>query len=252
MARLISLLWQYFFPSKDPTIIRFQEAIAAITTYMPHNLALYRLALRHSSIKDSLDSNERLEFLGDAVLSLVVATYLFKKYPRQEEGFLTEIRSRVVNRNSINELAKKVGLDTLLIYDTHSVKGDHMKSIYGNALEAFIGALYMDHGYQACVKFIVDKLLKVHIDLDTLIITDDNYKSKLVAWAQKNRKRIHFQLVSEKLIKNQREFLVQVSLDGEVKGEGTGKTKKQAEQMAAEQTLQKLSMVTWPVHVMRE
>lgn len=245
MGRLINLLRRYCFPSKDKKLKHFQGAIYAITTFRPNNLALYKLALQHSSIvaKNQTNSNERLEFLGDAVLSLVIAEHLFKKYPLQEEGFLTEIRSRIVNRESLSELAKKIGIDELLSYDTRSVNHQNLKFVYGNALEAFIGAVYLDQGYPACARFIVDRLLQIHVDLETLVLTDNNYKSKIIAWAQKNRKNIQFELVSEKRIKGTREFLVQVRLEGEVIGEGSGKTKKQAEQMAAQEGLKKIHKV---------
>eukprot|EP01132_Coremiostelium_polycephalum_P000196 gene196-260_t len=162
--------------SKDLKTRQLKEDVYAITTLHPNNLSLYRLALQHSSAKIEQNSNERLEFLGDAVLSLVVAEYLFKKYPLQEEGFLTEIRSRIVNRASLGELAKKIGMDELLRYDTRSVNQHNTRFVYGNALEAFIGAVYLDQGYMLCAKFIVESLLKIHIDLEAIVVTDHNYK----------------------------------------------------------------------------
>lgn len=240
MDRLINFLRQYFFPYDDTRTKQFKNAIYAITTLHPHNISLYRLALQHSSAKIEENSNERLEFLGDAVLSLVVAEYLFKKYPLQEEGFLTEIRSRIVNRASLGELAKRIGMDELLNYDSRSVNHHNIKFVYGNALEAFIGAVYLDQGYALCAQFIIDRLLKIHVDIETLVLTDNNYKSKIIAWAQKNRKHIQFVLITEKRIKGTREFVVQLLLEGEVYGEGVGKTKKQAEQMAAQESLKKI------------
>lgn len=243
MGRLINLLCQYCFSPKDARGKQFRNDIYAITTFRPNNIALYKLALQHSSVvsKNQSHSNERLEFLGDAVLSLVIAEHLFKKYPLQEEGFLTEIRSRIVNRESLSELAKKIGIDELLTYDPRSINQQNLKFVYGNALEAFIGAVYLDQGYQACARFIVDRLLQIHVDLEILVLTDNNYKSKIIAWAQKNRKNIQFELISEKRNRDSREFVVQVLLEGEVSGEGCGKTKKQAEQMAAQEGLKKLN-----------
>jgi ribonuclease-3 len=248
MDKLIHLLRQYLWGHQDVKSKQFQDAIYAITTFRPNNLSLYKLALQHSSVKEQEHSNERLEFLGDAVLSLVVAEYLFKKYPLQEEGFLTEIRARIVNRASLSELASKIGIDLLLMYDARSVRQDTVKFVYGNALEAFIGAVYLDHGYKACAQFIIDRLLQVHVDLDTLVLTDHNYKSKVIAWAQKNRKNLQFVLVSEKRVKSGREFVVQLLLEGDVCGEGLGKTKKQAEQMAAQEALQKVITPTLLPH----
>ncbi len=226
--------------SESPENKTFKKNIYSITRAQPNNLSLYRLALQHSSVKEEANSNERLEFLGDAVLSLIIAEYLFKKYPLQEEGFLTEIRSRIVNRASLGELAQKVGIDELLAYDARSLHKENLKFIYGNALEAFIGAVYLDQGYEKCRKFVIDRLLYIYIDLKELVQTDKNYKSKIIAWAQKNKKSIAFELVSEKRVKGNKEFIIQLLIEGQVIGQGYGRTKKQAEQMAAQASLGKL------------
>jgi len=241
MGKLVDFFLKYFLATKSPEDEQFKSAIYAVTRLQPTNLALYRLALQHSSAREEVtSSNERLEFLGDAVLSLVVAEHLYKKYPLQEEGFLTTIRARIVNRVALSELAQKIGIDKLLHYDTKSINKSQLKFVYGNALEAFIGAIYLDQGYEQCHKFIIDRLLRVHIDLKELVRVDTNYKSKLVAWAQKNRKTAQFELVSEQRDKNNREFIAQVLIEGEVAGKGSGKTKKQAEQMAAQDALTRL------------
>jgi ribonuclease-3 len=240
MGRLINFFRKYFFVPESPDSKEFKKTIYSITRIQPTNISLYKLALQHSSLKEAEHSNERLEFLGDAVLSLIVAEYLFKKYPLQEEGFLTEIRSRIVNRTSLGELAQKIGIDALLAYDSRSMNKSNLKVIYGNALEAFIGAVYLDQGYEKCRKFIVDRLLGIYIDLKVLVQNDQNYKSKIIAWAQKNRKTIVFELASEKRIKNNKEFVVQLLVEGQVTGQGNGTTKKQAEQMAAQAALAKI------------
>ena len=242
MDKLISWLRNHLFSPKDPTLKKLRYSIRNITNLRPINLELYKLALQHSSVKNSLHSNERLEFLGDAVLSLTIGAFLFKKYPHREEGFLTEIRSRIVNRNSLTELAKKIGIDSLLTYNTRSINHNHTKFIYGNALEALIGAIYIDLGYKACNTFIVNKLLQIYINLDTLLLVDDNHKSKIISWAQKNKKKITFKVTNEKNIAGEKEFIIQLLLDGEVFGEGSGKAKKQAEQWAAQKTLERLSI----------
>ena len=229
------------FPARSPEAQQLKKAIYAITRLKPGNLALYKLALQHSSVKDATASNERLEFLGDAVLSLIIGEYLFKKYPLKEEGFLTEIRARIVNRASLGSLAKKVGIDTLLHYNKSATHKDGFKFVYGNALEALIGAVYLDKGYKPCRRFVLDRLLHLHIDLEALIQNDTNYKSQLVTWANRNRKRVHFKIIAEKRVKGFREFTAQVTLEEQVVGQGQGSNKKQAEQQAAQAALEALN-----------
>jgi ribonuclease III len=222
---------------------KLKSDIYAITRLKPGNLALYKLALQHSSVKAEEHSNERLEFLGDAVLSLVIGEYLFKKYPLKEEGFLTEIRSRIVNRTSLGSLAKKVGIDTLLHYNAGAMQKEGFKFIYGNALEALIGAVYLDKGYKRCRGFILDRLLHLYIDLEKLIQTDTNYKSQLVTWASRNRSNIQFEIIAEKRAKRFREFTAQVVIEGQAVGQGQGSNKKQAEQQAAQVALATMGQV---------
>jgi ribonuclease-3 len=240
MGRLINFFRKYFFVTKSPDSKEFKKAIYNITRLQPGNISLYKLALQHSSVKEADHSNERLEFLGDAVLSLIVAEYLFKKYPLQEEGFLTEMRSRIVNRTSLGELAQKIGIDALLAYDSRSMNRNNLRFIYGNALEAFIGAIYLDQGYEKCHQFVIGRLVGIYIDLKVLVETDQNYKSKIIAWAQKSRKSLVFEVVSEKRIKNNKEFVIRLLVEGHVTGQGNGRTKKQAEQMAAQAALAKI------------
>ncbi len=231
-------------PSEDQQL---KDAIYAITKLKPSNLALYKLALQHSSIKTGTyinkQSNERLEFLGDAVLSLVIGEFLFKKYPLKEEGFLTEIRARIVNRASLGSIAKKIGLDTLLCCQGSTLQKERFKFVYGNALEALIGAVYLDKGYPCCCYFILGRLLDIHIDLPALIQTDTNYKSQLVTWASRNRKHIQFETVSEQRTGRARTFIAQVLVAGQVAGQGKGSSKKEAEQGAAQAALAALVQV---------
>lgn len=212
---------------------QLRNAIYAITQLKPSNLTLYQQALRHSSVQNDVHSNERLEFLGDAVLSLIIGEYLFKKYPLKEEGFLTEIRARIENRESLGILAKKIGIDALLNYDKHATRRGGFKYIYGNALEALIGAVYLDQGYRRCNRFVIERLLKLHIDLEELIQNDTNYKSQLVTWASKNRQQLLFEIIDEKRIGHYKEFTAHVVIEGQVAGQGQGGSKKQAEQEAA-------------------
>lgn len=218
-------------------------AIQTIAGFTPSNLAIYRLATIHSSkakdIAGFRESNERLEYLGDAILGAAVADYLFKKYPYKDEGFLTEIRSRIVNRESLNNLARKIGIGTIVQYDHRNTQ--LQKVILGNTLEALVGAVYLDKGYLRCKKFVIDKLIKPNFDLEVVVSSDTNHKSKVIEWAQRNSKEIKFE-ITEKRQGRQREFSAQVILDGQPQGLGFGLTKKKAEQDAAEKTCVMLSI----------
>ncbi|MEF2228658.1 MAG: ribonuclease III [Candidatus Cardinium sp.] len=237
MGRFLSLL-QYFFTKRDSGTQQLVSFVRAVTGMAPLNLALYRVALQHNSIEEGPTSNERLEFLGDAILSAMVADYLFKRYPLKEEGFLTDIRSRLVNRDSLNGLARKIHLDKLLHYDTNLVKRSGHKFIYGNALEALIGAVYLDHGYDRCRKFVIERLIVNYISLKELIEHDTNFKSRIIQWAHKHHLHVMFRILEENQYEYYKEFTAQVLIDEKVMGEGTGRTKKCAEQMAAQQALQ--------------
>lgn len=211
---------------------KFWNALYTMTGLRPSNKKLYRLALRHRSVQNGEPSNERLEFLGDAVLSLIIGEYLFKKYPYKDEGFLTEIRSRIVSRDSLGRIAQKTGIQALLKHEKSATQRGG-RFIYGNALEALIGAVYLDRGYEKCQKFVLGRLLHLHIDLEALIDNDTNYKSQLVTWINRNQKKLHFEIVSEKRIQGLREFTAHAIIDGQAIGQAQGSNKKQAEQNAA-------------------
>lgn len=241
MGSFLGLL-KYYFVKKDPDIQRLATFVRATTGMIPLNLSLYKVALHHSSVEEGYTSNERLEFLGDAVLSSIVAAYLFKKYPLKEEGFLTDIRARLVNRDSLNELARKIHLDKLLHYDTNLIRRGS-KFIYGNALEALIGAVFLDHGYQRCQNFVIEHLIGNYISLKNLIANDVNFKSKIIQWAHKKNVQVIFQVFEEKQYEYYKEFTVQALIGEKIMGEGTGRTKKHAEQMAAQQALKQIEQV---------
>jgi len=240
--------WKQFrrklFPSSKDR--QFSKDIASIIGRPPKNLSLYELATLHSSAgkiskKGFRVSNERLEFLGDAILSMVIAEYLFKKYPHQNEGFLTEIRSRIVNRDTLNKLAANVGIPDLVeLQDKNQTK--RKNSIYGNALEAIIGAVYLDRGYLFCRKFILVKIVNQHLNLDTIINTDSNYKSKVIEWAQKENREIEFRSINETDTSNANEFEVTLLIDQLPVSEGKGTSKKRAEQDAALKACQILKL----------
>ncbi len=216
---------------------RLIAAIKNIVGYKPFRLELFRLVTQHSSIAKPhhngfKQSNERLEYLGDAILGAVVADYLFKKYPFKDEGFLTEIRSRIVNRESLSNLAKKVGINNLL--DVNFVQNKYSyKSIYGDMMEAFIGAVYLDKGYKFCSKFIINRLIQPNYDLDDIIKNNTNYKSILIEWSQKKGKEIAFNIIDIKEERRKKEFKAEVVVDGKTISHGSGLNKKKAEQNAA-------------------
>jgi ribonuclease III len=214
-------------------------AIKTIAGFTPSNLALYRLATLHSSKSKETEgfreSNERLEYLGDAILGAAVADYLFKKYPFKDEGFLTEIRSRIVNRESLNNLARKVGISSIVRFDQKNTQLQHV--ILGNTLEALVGAVYLDKGYLRTKKFVIDKLIQPYFNLETVVNVNTNHKSRLIEWAQGQGKQIKFDLVETKNAgRNGREFSVQVVIGMQPYGLGHGFNKKKAEQSAAEKT----------------
>jgi ribonuclease-3 len=221
--------------SKDDR--KLVTAIKTIAGFTPSNLSLYKLATLHTSkakeIAGFRESNERLEYLGDAILGAAVADYLFKKYPFKDEGFLTEIRSRIVNRESLNNLARKIGIDSIVQYDHRNTQ--LQKVILGNTLEALVGAVYLDKGYLRCKKFVIDKLIQPYFDLEVVVNSDTNHKSKVIEWSQRNGKEIKFEIKETKNGRG-REFTAQVHLGGEPFGMGFGLTKKKAEQDASEKT----------------
>jgi ribonuclease-3 len=229
--------------NKDRVLVR---ALAGITGSTPDNLRLYRLALTHTSFARQTaagkhETNERLEFLGDAILGAVVAEHLFKKFPYEDEGFLTEIRSRIVNRESLNHIAMKIGLNLLVKTDTTSHATRH-KSVNGNALEALVGAIYLDKGYDRTRRFILAKLIKPHVDLHNLVNTTANFKSKLIEWAQSQNLDIRFEIVKRKQQGNTTEFTSEVYIDDKPIAVGVGLSKKKADQAAAEKSLDSLKV----------
>lgn len=227
------------FAKKTKEEQRLISFIKLMTGAKPLNLQLYQLALTHSSMamrtphQDFKVSNERLEYLGDAILGAVVAEYLYKKYPYKDEGFLTEIRSRIVNRESLNNLSRKIGLANLVEFEGQRHNRSY-QSIAGDALEAFIGAVFLDKDFYFCRKFILKRLLQPHLDIDKIVATNLNFKSLLIEYAQREGKDIEFLLVDEKNQRGTPVFTVEVFLGGKSYGKGMGQNKKKAEQAAAE------------------
>lgn len=230
--------------SNDQLLIR---SIKNITGRKPLNLNVYRLSTKHRSIakpnnKGFRESNERLEYLGDAVLGLVVAEYLFKKFPLKDEGFLTEIRSRIVNRDALNKVAKKIGVTEIVEYSNNRRNKLSYKSIYGDTLEALIGAVYIDRGYRFCKKFILKRLIMPHYDLKEIVSTNPNFKSKIIEWAHQFNKEIEFKITEVKGSNHQREFTADLIIENKKFASGTGYSKKKAEQLAAQKTCEILEI----------
>lgn len=237
MRLIINRLKSVFisYSKEDKALI---ASIKMITGSKPFNLKPYKIATQHTSVAKSLrtgfkESNERLEYLGDAVLSVVVAEYLFKRFPFKDEGFLTELRSRIVSRDSLNHVARTIGVPQIVQFDRKRKTPNSHKSLYGNTLEALIGAIYLDKGFKYSSHFILKKLLKPHFDLEEIINTTKNYKSKLIEWTQKNAKTPAFEHLETIDKGHYKEFIMEVRIDNEPIAKGHGLSKKKAEQDAA-------------------
>jgi ribonuclease-3 len=223
-----------FFNAKDK---RLASSIKMIIGRKPLNLSLYRLALTPSGLGEETSSgfkisNERLEFLGDAILGSVIAEHLFKKFPYRDEGFLTETRSKLVNRETLNEIGIKIGLKNTLEQVVNSRQFIGNKSLFGDILEAFVGAVYLDRGYKFTQKLILQRIL-LHMDLDGMISTVTNYKSKIIEWSQREAKAVEFKILQINGNQRFKEFVVELNVNGEPVAEGKGGTKKKAEQEAS-------------------
>lgn len=230
------------FLGRKKNIQSLQKQLENVLGIKTRNISLYTAALSHRSVKENADeNNERLEYLGDAVLSSIVADYLFKKYPYKGEGFLTEMRSKMVNRQQLNDLAIKIGLKKITLYNKidSSLKGSQ---IFGNTLEALIGAFYLDKGYRKTQKWVTKHMIIPHLYVDDLELIDINLKNKLIGWATKNVKSLEFQTIQEKLENNRRVFTIAVVLDGEQLTIGKGYNKKEASQIAAQLATEKLGL----------
>jgi ribonuclease-3 len=221
----------------DRSIKLFLRNILGISS---KNVAVYRLALTHKSVSVVQSTtkirlnNERLEYLGDAVLSAIVADFLFKKYPYQREGFLTEMRSKIVSRASLNKLAQDIGLSDLIRYDKDI--NNRPRSMDGDAFEALVGAVYLDKGYQIAAKIVTRRLIPMYIDVHALETCDWNYKSKLIAWGQKEKRKVTFEVVDIQEDRHHKQYKAQVYIDEKPHEVGTDYSIKAAEQEAAEKT----------------
>lgn len=216
-----------------------------ILNFYPYNITLYEQALLHKSSSIRLKNgkwinNERLEFLGDAILDAIVADIVFKEFEYKKEGFLTNIRSRIVQRETLNKLALDLGLDKLIKSSTKNTP--HNTHMYGNALEALIGAIYLDQGYRAAKRFVYERLIIERLNLDTVIHKEVNFKSRLIEWGQKNKIEVCFELVEHFTDRNNNPvFQSAIMIYGIQAGIGTGYSKKESQQNAAKMALDKLN-----------
>ena len=220
----------------------FTRELRNVLGYHPHSLELYRTALTHRSIRDGADqNNERLEYLGDAILSALVADYLFKRYPYRGEGYLTEMRSKMVNRQQLNAIALRMGLKKVTLYN----KTDgalKISQIFGNTLEALIGAVYLDIGYRKTEKWVMKNIILPHMFVDDLETLEFNHKNKLYGWASRNGRSLDFETIDERLEGGRRLFTVAAMVNGESVAEGRAFNKKDASQIAAQAAVEKLGL----------
>lgn len=215
-----------------------------ILGFYPRNIHLYEQALLHKSTslrseKGRPLNNERLEFLGDAILDAIVGDIVYKYFEGKREGFLTNTRSKIVQRETLNKLAVQIGLDKLIKYSTRS--SSHNSYMYGNAFEAFIGAIYLDQGYERCKLFLEERIIRPYIDLDKLSRKEVNFKSKLIEWSQKNKVEVSFELIEQFFDKESNPvFQTEVRIESMPAGAGTGYSKKESQQNAAQMALKKI------------
>ena len=220
----------------------FEINLAQLIGYRTKRILLFQTALNHRSVKDNpAENNERLEFLGDAIISAVVADYLFKKYPYKGEGFLTEMRSKMVNRQQLNHIAVQMGLRRMTRFN--KMDGSLKTSqIFGNTLEALVGAIYLDKKYDFTKQWILEKMIQPYLFMEDLEQIDINIKNKIIGWALKQGKQIDFVLAGEQLEGRRRLFTINVVLDGEVITAQKGHTKKDASQLAAQKAIEILGI----------
>lgn len=242
---MLSALYRFYkkashkFFSKDR---HFAERLRSIIGFTPSNLYIFKVSFYHKSTlnnnlsddKGLFQSNERLEYLGDALLSFVVGEFLFNKYPNADEGFLTKMRSKIVKRKMLNYISEQMGLDHLMMEFNHTAIS---QSMLGNALEALIGAIFIEKGFDYTRHFVLNKILKPFINIDQLELYDDNYKSQLLEWCQKHTKEIDFRVLSKYKVDKRDRFKVGVFVDGSEISSAEDYNKKSAEQVASQHAL---------------
>ena len=232
-------LYQLFFSFRKS---EFEKNVDMLIGYRSTKMVLFHTAFNHRSLKENpSENNERMEFLGDAIISSVVAEYLFKKYPYKGEGFLTEMRSKMVNRQQLNHIAVQMGLKKMTRFNKLD-GGLKSSQIFGNTLEALVGAIYLDKQYEFTKKWIIEKMIQPYLFMDELEQIDINIKNKIIGWALKQGKQIDFVLADETLEGRRRLFTINIVIDGEVITSQKGFTKKDASQIAAQKAIEILQI----------
>ena len=217
-------------------------SLYTILGFYPRNIELYQMALSHKSIhfknkKGKPVNNERLEFLGDAILDAIVGDIVYKHFPGKREGFLTNTRSKLVQRETLNKIAQEIGLSRLIYSSGRNFS--HNSYMAGNAFEALIGALYLDRGYNLCMRFMQKKILTKMVNIDTVAYKEVNFKSRLIEWAQKNKMNITFNLLEQKKDdEGNPVFKYCVVIEGIKCNSASGFSKKESQQLASEETLE--------------
>ena len=220
----------------------FEKSVDMLIGYRSTKMVLFHTAFNHRSLKENpSENNERMEFLGDAIISSVVAEYLFKKYPYKGEGFLTEMRSKMVNRQQLNHIAIQMGLKKMTRFNKLD-GGLKSSQIFGNTLEALVGAIYLDRQYDFTKKWIIEKMIQPYLFMDELEQIDINIKNKIIGWALKQGKQIDFVLAEEVQEGRRKLFTINVVIDGEVIASQKGFTKKDASQLAAQKAIENLGL----------
>jgi ribonuclease-3 len=240
LLRPIFRLYNYYL-SEDR---EFARRLKQLIGFTPSNLNIFILAFSHKSTSSeksyAIQNNERLEYLGDAVLGTIVAEYLFKKYPNSDEGFLTKMRSKIVKRKSLNKIGDKMGLDMLLSeYNPTRLS----RSMLGNAVEALVGAVYLERGYKGTKYFVINKILRNYVNVHELESFDDNYKSQLLEWCQKNGQTVNYKLLARYKFEKRDRFKVAVMVNGKKVATADDFNKKSAEQAASEKAMLSLGIL---------
>lgn len=236
---------------KNNTLIHdrsaFRSGLKKLLGFRPVNLRLYEMAFIHRSATYTLPdgiriNNERLEYLGDAIIDSILSDYLFRLYPEATEGFLTKTRARIVNRETLNQLGLSMGLDRLII--SNLAPSDSPRNLYGNAVEALAGALFIDTGYNRTHKFMIERVLKTHLNLDKVLASETDYKSLILEYCQKNKQKLNFTSREKPSANNGHPlFTVTLEINNEGVSQGEGATKKEAEQEASMAALTKLGIM---------
>ena len=236
---------------KNNTLIhdrdKFRSELKNLLGFRPRNLRLYEMAFIHRSATHTLPdgvrvNNERLEYLGDAIIDCILSDYLFHLYPEATEGFLTKTRARIVNRETLNQLGLSMGLDRLIV--SNLAPSDSPRNLYGNAVEALVGALFINRGYDRTRKFLIERGLKRHFNLSALLAAETDFKSMILEYCQKKKQKLNFTSREKQSGDNGHPiFTVTLEISNKVISQGEGSTKKDAEQVASMAALNKLGLL---------